>query len=251
MAPNAGVVLVAAGAGTRLGGQVPKALAMLGGRSLVTHAVSRLQATGLVRTIVVTAPNGHGEQVRRAALAAFADHEISSGGQGGADRVQVDVVEGTYPSRQASVAAGLARLDAGHEVILVHDAARPLAPSSMITRVVCAVQDGHDAVVPGLAVTDTIRMVDEQDTTRARGVVERARLRAMQTPQGFRAEVLRRAHASGAARGRHEYSAATDDAALVEALALEVHVVAGERAAMKVTDRHDLAVAQMYLNEGW
>lgn len=237
------MVLVAAGAGTRLGDPVPKALVTLGDRPLVAHAVSRVCATGLVDAIVVTAPPGHERQIHLAASSALPEDA--------GHRPTLDVVEGTFPSRQASVAAGLDRLTADAGVILVHDAARPLAPSSMIARLVRAVRAGHRAVVPGMAVTDTIRMVHEEDPTRVHRVLDRDGLRAMQTPQAFAADVLRRAHDSAGARARHEYSAATDDAALVEALAIDVHVVAGERAAMKITDAHDLAVARMFLDEGW
>lgn len=237
------MVLVAAGAGTRLGEPLPKALVMLDAEPLVAHAVRRICGTGLVDALVVTAPVGYAAQIHRAASSALP-------GEPG-HRPDLDVVEGDFPSRQASVAAGLDRLTVRAGVILVHDAARPLAPSSMISRLIRAVRDGHRAVVPGVPVTDTIRMVHEEDRTRAVGVVDRDRLRAMQTPQAFEAQVLRRAHHSARARARHEYSAATDDAALVEALALDVHVLPGEPAAMKITDGHDLAVARMYLQEGW
>lgn len=239
-AHRTGVVLVAAGAGTRLGAPVPKALVRLADQPLVCHAVSRLCATGMIESIVVTAPPGYGDEIGRAARAAIpaaAD-----------ERPALEVIEGDFPSRQASVAAGLDRLDPGVTIALVHDAARPLTPSWLITGLIRAVQDGHPAVVPAVVVPDTIRMVHEDDPARAQGVLDRDRLRAIQTPQAFDARVLRRAHASGAARGRHEYSAATDDAALVEALAIDVHVLPGDRAAMKITDAHDLAVAQILLS---
>lgn len=132
--------------------------------------------------------------------------------------------------RTHSVAAGLAALRADVDVVLVHDAARCLAPASLFDRLVAAVREGADAVVPGLPVTDTIKQVD------ADGVViatpERSSLRAVQTPQGFRRTMLTQAHASGAE--------ATDDAALVERAGGRVVVIDGDALAFKVTTADDL-----------
>ena len=134
-------------------------------------------------------------------------------------------------------AAGLAALRPEDDIVLVHDAARCLAPSTLFSRLVHEVRSGHPAVVPGLPVTDTIKQVD------ARGVVvatpDRGRLRAIQTPQAFLREVLAQAHASGAQ--------ATDDAALVEAVGGHVRVVDGDRWAFKVTTPDDLATARRHL----
>ncbi len=234
------VVLVAAGAGHRLGAEVPKALVWLAGRPLVAHAAERIAATGMVGTLVITAPAGHGEHIRAAA---------ADGLRAADPPMDLQVVEGTFPSRQASVAAGLRRVGADTPVVLVHDAARPLTPPEMMIRLIEAVRSGHDAVVPAVAVTDTIRTVDPRDPTRALGVVDRRHLRAVQTPQAFRAEVLHRAHAHGADRAGDERTAATDDASLVEELSIPVHLIDGERAAMKITDQHDLAVAASFLPE--
>jgi len=132
--------------------------------------------------------------------------------------------------RTHSVAAGLAALRDDVDVVLVHDAARCLAPASLFDRLAAAVRDGADAVVPGLPVADTIKQVD------ADGVVvatpERSSLRAIQTPQAFRRSVLADAHASGVE--------ATDDAALVERLGGRVVVVEGDELAFKVTTAADL-----------
>ena len=108
--------------------------------------------------------------------------------------------------RTESVAAGLAALDTGCDVVLVHDAARCLTPTTVFDRVVAAVRAGADGVVPGLAVVDTVKTVDAEGLVT--GTPDRVSLRAVQTPQGFRRAVLLAAHASGAV--------ATDDAALVE-----------------------------------
>ncbi|MBD8079099.1 2-C-methyl-D-erythritol 4-phosphate cytidylyltransferase [Cellulosimicrobium arenosum] len=242
-------VLTAAGSGARLGHAVPKALVELGGVPLLVHAAQRLCASGVVDALVVTAPPGHVDEVARLVRAAP-----------GID-LPVHVVDGG-PTRQASVAAGLrAGLDdrglvppaAGEiDVVLVHDAARPLAPTDLVRRVEQAVRAGYRAVVPGLVVTDTVKRVvpapgggiDEVAET-----VDRASLRAVQTPQGFDRDLLERAHAAAAAGGADESSAATDDAGLVEALGETVHVVAGSSAAAKITTGHDLRVAALTLEE--
>lgn len=240
-------VLTAAGAGSRLGMDLPKALVELDGLPLVVHAARRLCASGVVDALVVTAPSGLAEHV----AAMLAEDP-------GVDR-PVRAVEGAG-TRQASVAAGLraglAAREAGAggeevDVVLVHDAARPLASPELVRRVVAAVRAGHGAVVPGLPVTDTIkRVVPEQDgVERVTQTVDRAALRAVQTPQGFDRQVLERAHAAAAHREGDETLAATDDAGLVEDLGVAVHVVPGEAAAAKITTAHDLRVAALTLQE--
>lgn len=132
------------------------------------------------------------------------------------------------------MALGLARLGAGHDVVLVHDAARCLAPPEVFERVVEAVRAGAAGVVPGVPVTDTIKQID--GSGRVIATPARTSLRAVQTPQGFAAGVLLRAHASGAD--------ATDDAALVEGLGEVVTVVEGSDLAFKITGPDDLARAE-------
>lgn len=242
MTSGAVAVLTAAGSGTRLGLGYPKALAELAGCSLVGHAASRLCATGEIEGLVVTAPAEH--------LPAF--HAALSATPG--LTVPWQVVPGGA-SRQASVAAGLAALEAArppgrdYDVILVHDAARPLAPSAMMARIVAAVRSGHPAVIPGLAVTDTIKTVDAgqetADAVRVVGTVDRTALRAVQTPQGFAWNLLLRAHAAGADRADDETTAATDDSALVEALGEPVWIVDGDPRALKITTAQDMALAQI------
>jgi 2-C-methyl-D-erythritol 4-phosphate cytidylyltransferase len=137
-------------------------------------------------------------------------------------------------TRSASVRAGLVAVPATASVILVHDGARPLASVDLYRRVIDTIAGGADAVVPVVAVVDTIRSVDG-------GVVDRERLRAVQTPQGFRSAVLRAAHAEGAE--------ATDDAALAEALGACVSLVDGETTNLKITRPVDLVVARSYLED--
>ena len=260
-------VLTAAGAGTRLGAGGPKALVEVGGRSLLRRAAQGLADSGVVDHLVVTAP---GERVERFAA------ELA--GLAGAD-MGIRVVAGSSASRQASVALGLkAALEACPRaaVVLVHDAARALTPPETVRRVVAAVRAGHDAVVPALAVTDTVKEVAPvgpagpapagpdagpapagpgavaaaPPTARADvevvvGTPDRSRLRAVQTPQGFAVAALVRAHELGAARGADEALAASDDAGLVEAAGGRVVVVEGDPLALKVTTPLELALAEL------
>ncbi|PJI93968.1 2-C-methyl-D-erythritol 4-phosphate cytidylyltransferase [Luteimicrobium subarcticum] len=232
-------VLTAAGSGSRLGADVPKALVPLVGEPLVVHALRALVAAG-VEHVVVTAPADHLPAVRAACAVV-----------GGA---QVEVVAGGA-SRQGSVHAGLRALPPGpgDACVLVHDAARPLAPVGLLRRVVAAVCAGHPAVVPALPVTDTVvRVAPERSDDageRSLGAVDRTTLRAVQTPQGFPRALLVAAHEAAADRAHDEATAATDDAALVAALGHDVLVVPGDPLALKITVRHDLAVARLLLEE--
>ncbi|HWS58703.1 MAG TPA: 2-C-methyl-D-erythritol 4-phosphate cytidylyltransferase [Actinotalea sp.] len=236
-------ILTAAGRGSRLGADGPKALVPLAGVPMVVRAAHGLLGSGVVDHVVVTAPVEALEAVRDALATARPP-------------VVAEVVAGGA-SRQASVAAGLAHVAAlpgAHPglVVLVHDAARPQAPAELVRRVVAAVGSGRGAVVPGLPVTDTVKQVEPAvgGAARVRATPDRRTLRAVQTPQGFTLGVLERAHAAGAHRAGEEVTAATDDAALVEALGLDVWVVDGHEDAMKITTRRDLAVATALLASG-
>ena len=212
-----GAIVAAAGAGERLGAGAPKALASVGGRTLLEHAVAALRSAG-VDVIVVTAPAARVEEF----AALVPDATVIAGGA----------------TRQHSVRLALAALPANVDVVLVHDAARALVPVDMVLRVLAAVRDGADAVVPVLPLSDTVKEV------RAPGVVvrtvDRSTLRAVQTPQGFRRDVLERAHVS-------VVTDATDDAALVEISGVTVTTVEGSAEALKVTTPFDLTVAESVL----
>lgn len=222
---TAAAIVPAAGRGDRLGPGTPKALRLLGGAPMLVHAVRAMSAARSIDVVVVAAPPAEVAGVR----ALLDTHELPA---------DVRVVAGGE-TRQASVAAALAVLPADVAVVLVHDAARPLAPSELADAVVAAVRAGADAVVPAVAVVDTIKEVAGTGVVRT---LDRAALRAVQTPQGFRREVLARAHAAGAQR------AATDDAGLVEALGLPVAVVEGHPEAFKVTRPVDLVLAEAVLS---
>lgn len=225
------VVIVAAGSGTRLGADLPKAFVRVGGQSLLTRAVASAGGSPLVGLVVVVAPASHLDEAAAAATEAGAVVEVTVVA-GGADRC-------------ASVSAGLAAVPPSTSVVLVHDAARALTPTSLFTAVIEAVRSGHTAVVPGLAVVDTIKQVDESG--RVVATPDRSALRAVQTPQGFERAVLDRAHAAALATGAGR--AVSDDASLVELLGVSVHVIPGDVHAHKITTPEDLVLADTLLGE--
>ena len=210
----------AAGRGVRLGAEVPKAFVALCGRSLLWRAVHGLLESGCIDEVVV------------AVAAEDAGHAADA--LAGVDRVRF-VTGGAQ--RSDSVRAALDAVP-GIDVVLVHDAARCLTPASVIRDVVAAVRAGHSAVVPVLPVTDTVKQVDAGGSVVA--TVDRSALRVAQTPQGFDAALLRRAHAANGAP-------ATDDAGLVERLGERVMTVPGHPHAFKITTPFDLAVAEAVL----
>ena len=249
-APGGAVaVLTAAGSGSRLGAGVPKALVPVGGVSLLRRAAAGLIASGAVSHVVVTAPAEEVDRFR-AELEGLPD---ASAGAAAGRCGGIEVVAGSPRSRQASVALGLtAALEAvpQADVVIVHDAARALTPPEVTQRVVAAVRAGHEAVVPALPVTDTVKEVEARPAGEPEPVVgtpRRDRLRAVQTPQGFSTPVLVAAHRAGAERAGDEALAASDDAGLVEACGGSVVVVAGDERAMKVTTPMDLALAELLL----
>jgi 2-C-methyl-D-erythritol 4-phosphate cytidylyltransferase len=210
------VLVPAAGRGERLGPGAPKALRGLAGEPLLVHAVRGLRACPSVGPVVVAAPAADVAAVR-ALLGAF-DVVVVAGGA----------------ERAASVALALGALPPGVDLVLVHDAARALTPVDVVERVVAALRAGAPAVVPVVRMADTVKQVDGD---RVVATVDRAALRAVQTPQGFARTVLERAHASPA-------GAATDDAGMVEALGVPVVTVAGSDEAFKVTRPLDLVLAE-------
>jgi 2-C-methyl-D-erythritol 4-phosphate cytidylyltransferase len=220
MRGDVAVLVVAAGLGIRLGPGGPKALRSLRGEPLLTHAVRRVSAAPSVGCVVVAAPVDGVETVR--ALVG-PDVIVVAGGA----------------TRQASVAAALAAVPDRFAIVLVHDAARALAPPELVERVAAAVREGHAAVIPALPVVDTIKQV--HSTGAVAGTLDRSVLRAVQTPQGFQRAALERAHA--AAVDEH-----TDDAGMVEKLGLAVWTVPGDEAALKITRPFDLAVAELLLS---
>lgn len=229
-------VIPAAGLGTRLGPGAPKALRPLGGTPILVHAVRAMALARAVELVVVVAPpNGVAE----------VQHLLDAHPLPAFDTTEVRVVPGGE-NRQRSVLAGLRALPEDVDVVLVHDAARPLVPVDTVAAVVAAVRDGAAAVVPGLPLADTVKEVApgaKGAPEAVTGTPERARLRAVQTPQGFDRAVLDEAHRRIAAEGE----GATDDAGMVERLGRTVLVVPGHEEAFKITRPLDLVLAEAVL----
>lgn len=215
--PRVGIIVVAAGSGTRLGAGAPKGFVGIDGHTILRHALERVFRAPVAQVVVV-APSEREGDARSEALEAAGER-----------RDLVTVVAGGE-TRQASVAAGLTALWADVDIVLVHDAARALTPPEVFERVVAAVSGGRDGAVPVLPVVDTIKRVDAGDIV---GMVDRSELSAAQTPQGFRRDVLDAAY-------RDATSDFTDDAALVAAAGHVVAAVEGHPLAFKITTPADL-----------
>jgi 2-C-methyl-D-erythritol 4-phosphate cytidylyltransferase len=216
-------ILVAAGRGERLGLDHPKAFAKLGEDPLLAEPLRRLDDSEWIDAIVLVAPPG------------WEEPSILLAEELGCGKVSACVAGGE--TRAASVRAGLAEVPADAVAVLVHDAARPLLPAAVIERVLGALGEGWDGVVPGLPVPDTLKRVDDDGAVLE--TVARDSLYSVQTPQAFSADVLRRAVAAGAD--------ATDCAALVEASGGRVKVVPGDPLLLKVTTADDLAKIAAWL----
>ena len=218
-------IVPAAGRGERLGPGVPKALRLLGGVPLLVHAVRALVQSRLVDVVVVAAPPDDVVAVR----ALLDDHDLPK---------EVEVVAGGS-TRQESVRLALVSLPEDVDVVLVHDAARPLVPAELVDAVAQAVRAGAEAVVPVLPLSDTVKRVDERGDVLA--TLDRTTLRAVQTPQGFRRSALERSHVAA------DGAVATDDAGLAELAGIAVTTIRGSAEALKVTHPIDLVFAEALL----
>lgn len=222
-APSVAVIVVAAGSGTRLERPEPKAFVSVGGRSILAHALDAVFGMSEPAQVIVVAPHSHLDEARR----------IGKAVAGAAAAYLTVVVGGT--TRQGSVAAGLAELASGVDTVLVHDAARAFTPPALFDAVVRQVRSSGSGVVPGIAVSDTIKRADAQGTVQS--TLDRSSLVAVQTPQGFPCETLRSAYA--VVDEEH-----TDDAALYSAAGHPVTVVDGDPLAFKITTAWDLRRAE-------
>lgn len=209
-------VIPAAGSGERLGAKKPKALVKVGRKTLIEFAATTLSK--VVDEIVVAAPAGYEVEVAKSLRKLQVPVVVIAGGA----------------SRTESVSLALAHLGPDVRYVLIHDAARAFAPVSLVRRVLKALREGAQAVVPALAVSDTIKVVDEQGYVT--NTLARESLRAVQTPQGFSRELIEQAHREAVVHGR----VATDDASLVEAMGVAVLVIPGDDHAHKITTASDL-----------
>jgi 2-C-methyl-D-erythritol 4-phosphate cytidylyltransferase len=216
-------VVVAAGSGERLAQPVPKAFARLAGRPLLAESIERLDASPWIDGIVLCVPEGWEEP------AILLAEEV------GAGKVAQAIAGG--PTRQESVRLGVAEVPPDALVILVHDAARPLLSEALIERVLAALGEGWEGVVPTLPLPDTVKRVEAGAIAET---VPRGNLVAAQTPQAFAASVLRAALDG-------DLPDATDCSSLVEARGGRVKVVEGDPQLLKVTSAADLALVERLL----
>ena len=220
MATNVAAVLVAAGRGERAGGGVPKQYRTLAGVPIIRQSVENLVRVSAIRNIQ---PVVHRDD-DALFCAALSGIEILPPVFGGA-------------TRQASVLAGLEALTSRKpDVVLVHDAARPFVSPALIERAIAAGEKG--AAVPALAITDTVKSVENGIVT---STLDRNTLRTIQTPQAFRFDFLLEAHRKAAAAGRHDFP---DDASLAEWAGIRVSVFAGDPGNIKLTTPEDFMRAE-------
>lgn len=214
-----GVVVPAAGRGVRVGEEGPKAYIPLLGRPLIWHALCPFVSLKIPEIVVVIPPGT--ERTFEAAV--------------GLSWPPVRIVSGRA-TRSESVRAGLEMLGPERELVLVHDGARPCVTEGLIRRVI-RLLEGTEAAIPVLPLRETVKIVDGEEVVET---PDRTRLRSVQTPQGFRAAVLRRAYEATS-------QSAPDDAALVEALGVSVRTCPGDPLNLKVTYPEDLLLAEVIL----
>ncbi|HEY5274178.1 MAG TPA: 2-C-methyl-D-erythritol 4-phosphate cytidylyltransferase [Acidimicrobiales bacterium] len=217
-----GVIVVAAGSGSRLGAELPKAFVSLGGQSILQRSLESVLGMSEPAQIVIVVPDEQlalaQDEVRHVAGAAIEYASVVAGGK----------------TRQSSVAAGLAALWPDVGVVLVHDAARPFTPAALFDAVVAKVRASGQGVIPGLPIADTLKRMDNDV---ALETVDRSVLSAIQTPQGFPRVELTAAYAAAT----QDY---TDDAAVFAAAGHTVRVIHGDALAFKITTPWDLRRAQ-------
>jgi 2-C-methyl-D-erythritol 4-phosphate cytidylyltransferase len=216
----AAAILLAAGAGKRIGATRPKAFLPIGERPMLSVAAAAAAASPRIGALVVAAPPGYEDEARSSVEGLSLPTTVLTGGR----------------TRQASVRAALSALAPDANVVVVHDAARPFAPPDLFTEVIRAVEAGADGAIPVVPVTDTVKRLDG---IRVVDTIDRTELANAQTPQAFRVGVLRAAHERAVTDG----DAVTDDAALLERTATVVAVV-GDPMNFKITTLLDLARAE-------
>lgn len=231
-------LIAAAGRGTRLGADLPKAFVTLRGRSLVERSIAAMMTAEVVDDIIVLVSADMVDYAtellgKRGILGRKGETDASS------PHPSVRIVRGGG-ERAESVWSGLRSIKEDDGVVLVHDAARALTPPGLIVRVARKVREGAPAVIPVMPVTDTIKEVAGD---RVAGTPDRSRLRAVQTPQGFDLRALREANQAYFGSGDPEFMA-TDDASLMEWFGTPVSCVAGDPMAFKVTTPVDLVLAR-------
>ena len=213
-----GVIIVAGGAGRRMGGSLPKQFLMLGNNPILVRTINRMRETLPAAEIVVVLPEEHIALWHNlSARFEVAQHKVVAGGK----------------ERFHSVAAGLAALSDDVRTIAVHDGVRPLVSKKLIIKLLLQCED-HPVVIPAIAPADSCRMICNDGSQ----IIDRSNVRLIQTPQVFHADVLRKVY-------NQEFSPAfTDDASVAEAAGYAVHLCDGERHNIKITTPDDIIFAE-------
>lgn len=230
--PSIAILVVAAGRGTRMGGSRPKQYLPVGGRPLIARTLERLAHADPEAMILTVIHKDDRAYYEKSLVYVSENSRLLPVAVGGA-------------SRQDSVRAGLetlSELEHPPDIVLIHDGARLFPTAALISRAKEAARR-YGAAVPGLVVTDTVKQVDEGE--RVVGTPARTTLRAVQTPQAFRFELIHAAHMAAEAAGARDL---TDDAAIAEWAGHPVHVFAGDAGNMKVTGPEDIVLAEARLS---
>lgn len=225
MAEPVVAIVVGAGLGLRYGGPIPKPALKLSSRALILMSIEAMAAGGCTHAVVVI-----NEQVAERLGAELAAMPIPVFQTSGGDTRQQSVYKGLLVARDEPKLR-----DA--KVVLIHDAVRPMVPASVVTAVIDAVRAGGDAVAPAVAVTDSMRRIGADGKTE---IIDRATLRAIQTPQGFPLDIILSAHEAMAGAGAQF----TDDVSCAERSGHTVTLVEGSRLSMKITEPADLTIAK-------
>ncbi len=225
--PEIGVIIPAAGKGLRLGSRIPKQFLSLKGKTVLERTIALFESLPLVGEIVVVAPAGYVNRTRLL-LTRRGFRKVSHVVRGG-------------KRRQDSVWNGLRTFDPVPEIVLVHDAVRPCVTREVVNEVIRQTIR-HGAAVVGVRVRDTIKI--ERRSGFYAGTIDRSRLWAVQTPQGFRYRLLVTAHE----KARRAGFVGTDDASLVERLKIPVKIVEGSYRNLKITTKEDLLFAEYLLS---
>jgi 2-C-methyl-D-erythritol 4-phosphate cytidylyltransferase len=224
---KASAIIVAAGSGVRLGSNVPKAFVKVGERAMLWYSLAAVNEVGSIGEIVIAVPEGFENAARAEAAAAGL-------------RVPVKITPGGA-ERQDSVRIGLELTSVESELLIVHDAARPLATAAMFEACLAAAARAGGAIA-AIPVADTLKRVTDGERTIV-ATVARAGLWQAQTPQAFRRDALVAAHR----RAVRKRIAATDDADLVERMGVRIEVVECSTANIKITTQSDLAMVEAIL----
>ena len=224
-------IIVAAGAGRRIGGAIPKSYLPISGRPLILRTVDRIFSSHSVAEVILVVSADEIERCRQ-----LLEADVALKGR-------PYVLQAGGATRQQSVRHGLQKVSASTDVVMIHDGARPFVSVSLIDRCIAAAA-AHGAAVVGLPVRDTIKQVGKDGYVES--TPERAGLWEIQTPQIFRRELIVAAHDWAAREGVE----ATDDAMVVERMDKSVFVVAGERTNFKITVPEDLLFAEALIRAG-